>query len=81
MFNNAMTESAPAKKKVDDSESEQSWVGFLCRECGAPLAVHRSNNGSRAGERSLRGWRITCISCGVPDFYELGSAMVRIAAT
>jgi len=47
----------------------------------APLAVHRSNNGSRAGERSTRGWRITCISCGVPDFYELGSAMVRIAAT
>lgn len=81
MFNNAMTESATSKKKVDDTASDQSWVGFLCRECGAPLAVHRSNNGSRAGERSARGWRITCISCGVPDFHELGSAMVRIAAT
>jgi RNase P subunit RPR2 len=80
MFNNSMTESATTKKGAEPG-SDQSWVGFLCRECGAPLAVHRSNNGSRAGERSTRGWRITCISCGVPDFYELGSAMVRIAAT
>jgi hypothetical protein len=81
MFNNAMTESTPSMKKTDDSASEQSWVGFRCKECGAPLAVHRSNNGSKPGERSIRGWRITCISCGVPDFYELGSAMVRIVAT
>ena len=69
------------EKQAAESDTEQSWVGFLCKECGAPLSVHRSNNGSRPGERSLRGWRITCISCGVPDFYELGSAMVRIAAT
>ena len=80
MFNNATTESATTKKATETA-SEQSWVGFLCRECGAPLAIHRSNNGSRPGERSTRGWRITCISCGVPDFYELGTAMVRIAAT
>ena len=80
MFNNATTESATTKKATETG-SEQSWVGFLCKECGAPLAIHRSNNGSRPGERSTRGWRITCISCGVPDFYELGSAMVRIAAT
>jgi RNase P subunit RPR2 len=76
-----MLNHAAPMKEMDDAVSDQSWVGFLCRECGAPLAVHRSNNGSRAGERSTRGWRITCISCGVPDFYELGSAMVRIAAS
>ena len=81
MFNNSMTEHSTSAKKVTDTAGDQSWVGFLCNECGAPLAVHRSNNGSKAGERSTRGWRITCISCGVPDFYELGSAMVRIAAT
>ena len=81
MLNNSMAETATAKKAATENASEQSWVGFLCKECGAPLAMHRSNNGSRPGERSTRGWRITCISCGVPDFYELGSAMVRIAAT
>lgn len=78
MLSNATA--ATQKKVVPPSENE-SWVGFVCRDCGAPLAVHRSNNGSRAGERSTRGWRITCISCGVPDFYELGTEMVRIAAT
>ena len=78
MLNNAMSS---ASKTVAVSADEQSWVGFLCKDCGAPLAIHRSNNGSRAGERSTRGWRITCISCGVPDFYELGTAMVRIAVT
>lgn len=80
MLNNAMTNTAPVKK-ASEAAADQSWVGFVCKDCGAPLAVHRSNNGSKAGERSLRGWRITCISCGVPDFYELGSAMVRITAT
>ena len=75
-MNNATT-----VKKPVETASDQSWVGFICRDCGAPLAVHRSNNGSRPDERSTRGWRITCISCGVPDFYELGSAMVRITTT
>jgi hypothetical protein len=59
----------------------EQWVGFVCRDCGAPVAVHRSNNGSRPGERSTRGWRILCPSCGVPDFYELGTPMVRITTT
>jgi RNase P subunit RPR2 len=73
-------------KKVHESSgtsaaaSDQAWVGFICKGCGAPLAVHQSNNGSRPGERSIRGWRVMCTSCGVPDFYELGSAMVRITA-
>lgn len=78
MLNNAMSQTS---KTIASTTDEQSWVGFLCKDCGAPLAIHRSNNGSRAGERSTRGWRITCISCGVPDFYELGTAMVRIAVT
>jgi hypothetical protein len=68
-------------KKTDEAASNQSWVGFVCRDCGAPLAIHRSNNGSRAGERSTRGWRILCPSCGVPDFYDIGTVMVRITAT
>jgi hypothetical protein len=68
-------------KTSDESAKEQVWVGFVCQGCGAPLAVHRSNNGSRPGELSTRGWRILCTSCGVPDFYQLGSVMVRITAS
>lgn len=78
MLNNGTSLTA---KPVATTADEQTWVGFVCKDCGAPLAIHRSNNGSRAGERSTRGWRITCISCGVPDFYELGTAMVRITVT
>lgn len=81
MFNNSMTGNTTTTKKAGDADADQSWVGFICRDCGAPLALHRSNNGSKPGERSTRGWRITCPSCGVPDFYDLGSAMVRITAT
>jgi hypothetical protein len=81
VLNNAPTNTATAVKKPTESTENQSWVGFVCRDCGAPLALHRSNNGSRPGERSLRGWRITCPSCGVPDFYELGTPMVKITAT
>ena len=52
-----MLTDATTMKNADETASEQSWVGFVCRDCGAPLAVHRSNNGSRSGERSTRGWR------------------------
>jgi hypothetical protein len=52
MFNNSTTTQSATMKKAPESETEQSWVGFLCKECGAPLSVHRSNNGSRPGERS-----------------------------
>jgi RNase P subunit RPR2 len=61
--------------------SEEAWVGFVCKECGAPLAVHRSNNASKAGERSARGWRVTCTGCGVTEYYELGTLMVKITAS
>jgi RNase P subunit RPR2 len=77
----AMLANSTRIKNAEETASEQSWMGFVCRDCGAPLAIHRAHNGSRAGDRSTRGWRITCISCGVPDFYELGTAMVKIVAT
>ena len=73
-------------KKVDEggrttaAASDPVWVGFICKGCGAPLALHQSNNGSRPGERSARGWRVLCPSCGIPDFHELGTEMVRINA-
>ena len=61
--------------------SEEGWVGFVCKECGAPLAVHRSTTAAKTPERSTRGWRVTCTGCGVTEYYELGTAMVRIAAS
>ena len=70
----------PESGRTSGAAGAQAWVGFICRGCGAPLALHQSNNGSRPGERSIRGWRVLCTSCGVPDFYELGTAMVRITA-
>jgi len=41
------------------------WLGFVCKECGAPLSVHRSTTGPKAVERSTRGWRVACTGCGV----------------
>jgi hypothetical protein len=70
-----------ALNAVSEDAKDQAWVGFLCRDCGAPLPLHRSNNGSRAGEQSTRGWRVLCTSCGVSDFHELGATMVRITAS
>jgi hypothetical protein len=75
-----MESNSATMKKADEVGGIQAWVGFICRDCGAPLALHRSANGSRPGERSTRGWRVLCPSCGVPDFYELGTPMVRITA-
>ena len=81
-----MIDSVATMKKVDEGgrttavASDQAWVGFVCKDCGAPVALHRSANGSKPGERSSRGRRVLCPSCGVPDFYELGTPMVRITA-
>jgi RNase P subunit RPR2 len=62
--------------------NEVGWVGFICKECEAPLAVHRSASASTsASERSTRGWRVTCTGCGVTEYYEVGTPMVRIAAS
>jgi hypothetical protein len=59
----------------------ERWLGFVCKECGAPLAVHRSVAAPKTPERSTRGWRVTCTGCGVTEYYELGTAMVKITAS
>ncbi len=59
--------------------SQDAWVGFVCNECGAPVAVHRSTTAAKTPERSTRGWRVTCTGCGVTEYYEPGTAMVKIA--
>jgi hypothetical protein len=61
--------------------SGEGWLGFVCKECGAPLAVHRSATAGKTSERSTRGWRVTCTGCGVTEYYELGTTMVRITAS
>jgi RNase P subunit RPR2 len=68
------TRSSPAVR-------DEVWLGFVCKECGAPLAVHRSTTPSKTPERSTRGWRVTCTGCGVTEYYELGTPMVRITAS
>ena len=40
------------------------WMGFACTKCGTPLAVQRSDDVSKAGQHSARGWRVTCTGCG-----------------
>ncbi len=77
---NVVTTMREAEKggRTTAAASDPVWVGFICTGCGAPLALHQSANGSRPGERSSRGWRVLCPSCRVPDFYELGTEMVRI---
>ncbi len=57
--------------------AEEGWLGFICKECGAPLAVHQSASTSETPV-STRGWRVACTGCGVTSYYELGTAMVRI---
>ena len=77
MFDEVMRDNTHASAAV----GEEGWLGFVCKECGAPLAVHRSTAPSKAPERSTRGWRVTCTGCGVTEYYELGTPMVRIAAS
>jgi len=56
----------------------ESWMGFPCKKCGAPLAIQRSTDASKSGQHSARGWRVTCTSCGVTEYYEPGTPMVRM---
>ena len=86
MFNSSTMKKADlaasgGHERPSASAAEEGWIGFVCKECGAPLGVHRSNNRSKAGERAARGWRVTCTGCGVTEFYELGSPMVRITVS
>jgi RNase P subunit RPR2 len=59
----------------------QWWIGFTCKQCKAPLAVERSNDASKSGKRAARGWRVTCTSCGVTEYYEPGTPMLRMAVS
>ena len=77
----AMFSSAKTLKMAEKAGNEQVWVGFVCKECGAPLAVHRPTATAKTPELSSRGWRVTCTGCGVTEYYELGTPMVRITAT
>jgi hypothetical protein len=70
--------SSKTLKMAEEAVNDQGWVGFVCEECGAPLAVHRPTTTSKTPELSSRGWRVTCTGCGVTEYYELGTPMVRI---
>jgi RNase P subunit RPR2 len=74
----ATEESLDSRTRTPHAATDDAWAGFVCKECGAPLAVHRSTATSKMPERSTRGWRVTCTGCGVTDYYELGTPMVRI---
>jgi RNase P subunit RPR2 len=62
-------------------QPSESWMGFVCRKCGAPFAIEPSNVASKSGQHSARGWRVTCTSCGVTEYYEPGTPMVRITVS
>ena len=59
-------------------ETPEGWMGFACKKCGVPLVVQRSNDASKSGKTSVRGWRVTCTGCGETEYYEPGTPMVRI---
>ena len=56
----------------------EEWVGFACKKCCAPLAVQQITEASKSRDRAVRGWRVTCTSCGATEYYEPGTPMVRI---
>ena len=66
---------------MSTEQRSESWMGFVCRKCGAPLAIEPSNDASKSGKHSPRGWRVTCTSCGVTEYYEPGTPMVRITVS
>jgi predicted nucleic-acid-binding Zn-ribbon protein len=59
-------------------EKQKWWLGFACKKCGAPLAVQRLDDPSKSGALAAAGWRVTCPSCGVSEYYEPGTAMMKI---
>lgn len=65
-------------RTVTAGEKATEWMGFACLKCGTPLAVQQSTNVSKPGDRAARGWRVTCTGCGATEYYEPGTAMVRI---
>jgi predicted nucleic-acid-binding Zn-ribbon protein len=71
---------ACAREMMTDKQAEW-WMGFACKKCGASLAVQRSNDASKSGQHPARGWRVTCTSCGVTEYYEPGTTMVRMTVS
>jgi uncharacterized protein (DUF983 family) len=61
-----------------EGKTEECWLGFACKKCGAPLALQRSNDPPTSGTISATGWRVTCPSCGASEYYERGTAMMKI---
>ena len=59
----------------------QWWIGFACKQCKAPLAVQQSNDASKLAKKAERGWRVSCTSCGVTEYYEPGTPMVKMAVS
>ena len=72
-----MTERAIPK---DAPITDNGWMGFICSECGTPMAVHRASQ-AKGTERSTRGWRVACTGCGVSEYHELGTEMIRITTS
>ena len=68
-------------QKMTTENQAQWWIGFTCKQCHAPLAVQRSNDASKSAKPAARGWRVTCTSCGVTEYYEPGTPMLRMAVS
>ena len=68
-------------QKMTTENQAQWWIGFTCKQCHAPLAVQRSNDASKSAKPAARGWRVTCTSCGVTEYYEPGTPMLSIAVS
>ena len=50
---------------------EEEWLGFVCKECGAPFAVHRSTTAAKTPEPVEPRLARACTGCGVTEDYEL----------
>jgi hypothetical protein len=74
-------EVAAGAREMTTEKQAEWWMGFACRKCGAPFAIERSQNASKSGQPSQKGWRVTCTSCGVTEYYEPGTPMVRITVS
>ena len=72
---------AASAREMSTEKQIEWWMGFACKKCGAPCAIQRSHDASKSGQHSARGWRVTCTSCGVTEYYEPGTPMVRMTVS
>jgi hypothetical protein len=61
-----------------DKTTGSMWAGFSCKRCGAPLAVEQFHSKTTSVGHATRGWNITCTHCGIREYYQPGTPMVRI---